>query len=196
MPRHPETEAVMKALAEIREIQGLADGARRSERAPIEQDKAVASLLCLLRGDWIASVQGYFLNHRPDLPYSQLDDEYKIQDLVYCLVSSVIPDLHYENPQQKTTGALTSTRVDFSSESTGTFLEVKLATSKHQAKKVESEISEDIVKYGKARSFDTLIFFVFCHDYALPNARAFELGFTGNQQIGEHRFQTFCIVKP
>jgi hypothetical protein len=196
MSRHLETEAVMQALAQIRQIQGMAHPAKSIEAQSTHQDGALEQLLSLLSGDWILSVQGYFLNHRPNSPYAQLDDEYKIQDLVYCLVSSIIPDLHYENPQEKTRGALASTRVDFSSESTGIFLEVKLATSKHQAKKVESEISEDIVKYGKHRPFDTLVFLVFCHNYAFPNAREFEAGFTGDQQIGGHRFQTFCVVKP
>jgi hypothetical protein len=199
MPRHLETAAVLKALAEIREVQGLVppmESAKPIYRDGALENRTLDTLVALLRSDWILSVQGYFLNHRPDSAYAQLDDESKVQDLVYCLASSVIPDLHYEDPQRKARGALTSTRVDFSSRSASMLVEVKLATGKHQAKKVEAEISEDIVKYGRHRSFDILIFFVFCHSYAFPNPREFELGFTGSQQIGGHRFQTLCIVRP
>jgi len=196
MALHPETKVVTKALEAIREVQRLGGGIEKVEAELVGQAEPVDRLLSLLRGEWMLSVQGYFVNHRPDSAYARLDEEYKIQDLVYCLASTVVPDLHYENPQEKTRGALTSTRVDFSSRTAGIFLEVKLASGKHQAKKVESEISEDIVKYGRNRSFGTLVFFVFCHDYAFPNAREFELGLTGAKVIGEHRFQTFCVVKP
>jgi hypothetical protein len=197
MARHLETQAVIIALEALGEIQRLCGGAgERVEAEPVRQAEPVETLLSLLRGEWILSVQGYFVNHRPSFPYARLDDEYKVQDLVYCVASTVIPDLHYENPQRKTRGALTSTRVDFSSQSARMLLEVKLATGKHQAKAVESEISEDIVKYGKQASLDTLVFFVFCHDYVSPNAREFEAGFTGTHQIGQHAFRTICVVKP
>lgn len=195
MPRQPETAVILRALADIHEVvQDLIPSAKVVEST--HYDEALETLVALLRSDWILSVQGYFLNHRPGSPYAQLDDEYKVQDLVYCLASFIIPDLHYEDPQRKARGALTYTRVDFSSQSTRMLLEVKHATEKHQAKKVEAEISEDIVKYGRNKSFDVLIFFVFCHNYAFPNPREFELGFTGNQQIVGHSFRTVCIVKP
>ncbi len=159
-------------------------------------DGALERFLSLLKGDWMLSVVGYFSNHRPQLSYSQLDDEYKVQDLVYCLALAHFPDLQFENPHPKNIGAVASTRVDFSSTRTQLFIEVKLATSRHDGKQVEKEISEDIVKYGKQRTFKSLVFFVYCHNYTFPNPRDFERGFTGSKDIDGHSFQTYCIVKP
>ena len=193
MPTFQETEAVLRTLSKIRKI----EGSLIEELAqPVTVEDPLESLIKALKSDWILSVQGYFINHRPSSPYAQLDDEYKVQDLIFCLASSLVPDLHFENPRQKTTGALTSTRVDFSSQSRKMLLEVKLATDTHRAKKIESEMSEDIVKYGKRKLFDTLIFFIFCHKYTFPNRSQFETGFTGVQEIDGHRFQIICIVKP
>ncbi|MCL4504823.1 MAG: hypothetical protein M1140_02210 [Chloroflexi bacterium] len=187
MAKHLETEAIQHLLAEIRKTPGVTHAVDRD---------AVGRLLALLRGDWFVSIAGYFLNHRAQSPYAQLDDEYKVQDLIYCLALSVIPDLQYEDPQQKTTGALASTRVDFSSARTRTFVEVKLATNTHTMKKVEAEIHEDITKYGRQRSFSHLIFFIYCHQYSPPSPREFERGLTGEQTIDGHRFDTYCIIKP
>jgi hypothetical protein len=159
-------------------------------------EDSLTRLLRLLRGDWIQSVVGYFSNHRPSIPYSRLDTEYKVQDLIYCLAASLFSDLQFENPQQKNTGAITSTRVDFSSAGTQLFLEAKLASSRHGAKQVENEISEDIVKYGRQKVFKTLVFFIYCHNYTFPNSREFEQGFTGRKVIDGHQFDTYCIVKP
>lgn len=193
MARHPETDAIIGLLAKLQ----LADITLRIRPEPVPlPETSVKALLSLLQGDWIQHVHGYFQNHRPQSPYAKLDDEYKVQDLVFCLASSLVPDLHYENPQAKSTGAITSTRVDFTSKSLSTFLEVKLATSTHKAKQVEKEISEDIVKYGKQTGFSLLIFYVYCHNYSLPNAKQFEKGLSGKHNIAGHAFETVCIVKP
>ena len=204
MAEHAETNAVMRILAEVQEIQKtipsnkvIAPLASVSiPLKPIKKEDNVNRLLELLRSDWILSVIGYFVNHRPGLPYTRLDDEYKVQDLIYCLASTQFPDLQFENPQQKNVGAVTFTRVDFFSAKAQLFLEIKLANSRHEAKQIEKEISEDMVKYGRQKNFKTLIFFIYSQDYTLPNPRDFERGFTGQQSIHGYQFQTHCIVKP
>jgi hypothetical protein len=193
MAEHLETNAVLQCLDDLQEIQNTVTTQPAKHLA---QGDPATRLIYLLKGDWILSVVGYFSNHRSTLPYTRLDDEYKVQDLVYCLAVSLIPDLQFENPQQKNVGAVTSTRVDFSSAKEQLFLEAKLASNRHDAKQVEKEISEDIVKYGRQGSFKTLVFFVYCHDYTLPNPREFERGLTGQKTIDGHQFQTYCIVKP
>jgi len=196
----PETALLLKLLAEVRAIDGISFG---QAPAPPPPPAAVAGptttldrLLSLLRGPWFPTLAGYFVNHRPDSPYATLDDESKVQDLVYSLSVALVPDLHFEDPQQKNVGAIASTRVDFTSDDSAIFLEVKLATSSHTAKKVEAEISEDIVKYGKQPTFTDLVFFVYCHQYAFPNAPQFERGNSGTHSIAGHAFTTHCIVKP
>jgi len=196
-----ETKAIQKVLVEIQEIQKLVSVSGRVQFSPpvlhqTRKDYDVKRLIELLRGDWLVSVVGYFINHRPASSYAKLDDEYKVQDLIYCLGLTQIPDLQYEDPQKKNIGALTSTRVDFSSIAAKLFLEIKLANSGHIAKKIEAEISEDIVKYGKQKTFQTLIFFIYCYDYSFPNPREFERGFTGTHTIEGHQFEAFCIIKP
>lgn len=196
MASHIETESILRILGKVHEIQKIVPVPSNPLRSiPVIEDH-IAELLELLKSDWILSVIGYFANHRPYLPYVRLDDEYKVQDLIYCLAASRLPDLQFENPQQKNIGAVTYTRVDFSSGESKLFIEAKLASSKHDAKQIEKEISEDIIKYGRQRTFNTLVFFIYCYDYAFPNQREFERGFTGFKDIDGHQFHTFCIVKP
>lgn len=199
MASHPETHAIQQLQAELHNIQNVTVSVGKSHKPhnTVESsDDVINRLLELLRSDWFVSVVGYFINHRANSPYAKIDDEYKIQDLIYCLALTMIPDLQYEDPQKKNSGALTSTRVDFYSAKHQLFLEMKLASSTHTAKKVEAEISEDIVKYGRQRIFSTLIFFVYCNEYAFPNPREFEKGFTGAHNIQGHQFQIYCVVKP
>ena len=172
----------------------------KSKKEPVTtetlEENRLYTLLNQLKSDWINGVHGYFINHRPHIPYSDLDDEYKIQDLVFILASSIISDLHYENPQSKNTGALTSTRIDFTSSSEKLFIEIKHASDKHKAKKIEKEISEDIIKYGKGKKFEHLLFFIYCHNYKFPNAKDFEKNFSAIEIISGHKINTYCIIKP
>lgn len=155
---------------------------------------SIDSVVSLLASNLIGDMAGYFQNHRPDSPYAILDDEYKVQDLVYCLLRPAVPDLQYENPQSKPRGSLTSTRVDFTSEKTNMFLEIKHVSSTTKAKKIESEISEDITKYGRSRRFAYFVIFVYCYNYAFPNKLEFEKGFTDIVSLGKNDFETICIV--
>jgi len=199
MSEHVETDTILQILGEVQEIQRIIPAKKASTshvRPASGGDDPIGQLLALLRSDWILSVVGYFANHRPSLPYARLDDEYKVQDLLYCLAASCFPDLQFENPQQKNIGAVTATRVDFSSTNARLFIETKLASSRHDAKQVEKEISEDIVKYGRQGTFTTVLFFVYCCDYVFPNPREFERGLTGQKTIDGHQFNTYCIVKP
>lgn len=209
MKNNPETQEVRRLTTELQKIQQIALDSNliiipknKVSQQIVTQDiqhetNPVEKVIKLLRSDWFHSVRGYFRNHRPSSPYSKIEDEYHVQDLIYCLVLSIIPDLQYEDPQYKNIGAITSTRIDFYSLQEKLFLEVKFANSSHTAKKVESEISEDLVKYGRHDRFSTLIFFVYCaDDYTFPSPREFERGFTSPQTISGHSFYSYCIVKP
>jgi hypothetical protein len=192
MPNHSETELVLKVLNSFHDValtpKPLASDI--SEKHPID------AVLKLLRGHWFQSVVGYFVNHRPSSSYAHIDDEYRVQDLLYCLLLTALDDLQYEDPAGKSKGAITSTRMDLVSKRQGLIIEAKFASSKHSAKDIESEISEDIVKYGKLPDFSTMIFFIYCSDYTFPNQKEFELGFTDRHEIAGHKFRTYCIIKP
>ena len=192
MPNHPETEIVLRALDTFRDLASVPKplASDLSDKHPID------AVLKLLHGNWFQSIVGYFVNHRSSNPYAHIDDEYKVQDLLYCLLLTVLNDLQYEDPAGKSKGALTSTRSDLVSKRQALIIEAKFASSKHSAKEIESEISEDIVKYGKLTNFNKIIFFIYCSDYTFPNQNEFELGFTDRHEISGHKFRTYCIIKP
>jgi hypothetical protein len=209
MKNNPETKEVRRILGELQKIQQVAldsdliiiskkQASHQMVREDIQQETTpVDRLIKLLRSDWFHSIRGYFRNHRSNSPYARIEDEYHVQDLIYCLALSIIPDLQYEDPQYKNIGALSSTRIDFYSLQEKLFLEVKFANNSHTARKVEAEISEDIVKYGRQDRFSTLIFFIYCaDDFAFPSPREFERGFTSSHTIAGHSFYSYCIVKP
>jgi hypothetical protein len=192
MPKNSETELVLKALDSFSDVTGTPKPITND----LSQKHPIDAVLVLLRGHWFQSVVGYFVNHRQSNPYAHIDDEYKVQDLLYCLLLTILDDLQYEDPTGKPKGALTSTRLDLVSKRQNLIIEAKFASSKHSAKEVEREISEDIVKYGKQSRFKTMIFFIYCSDYTFPNQKEFELGFSDRHEIAGHKFQTYCIIKP
>jgi hypothetical protein len=192
MPNHSETELILKVLYSFSDVSSTP----KPLTSDIAEKHPIDAVLTLLRGHWFQSVVGYFVNHRPSNSYAHIDDEYKVQDLLYCLLITALDDLQYEDPAGKSKGALTSTRLDLVSKRQGLIIEAKYASSKHLAKDIESEISEDIVKYGKLSDFNTMIFFIYCSDYTFPNQKEFELGFTDRHEIAGHKFQTYCIIKP
>jgi hypothetical protein len=192
MLKHSETEFVLKIIDAFRDVATTPKplASDLSDKHPID------AVLKLLRGHWFQSVVGYFVNHRPSSSYANIEDEYKVQDILYCLLLTALDDLQYEDPAGKSKGALTSTRSDLVSKRQGLIIEAKLASSKHSAKNIESEISEDVVKYGKLPDFNTIIFFIYCCKYTFPNQKEFELGFTDRHEIAGHKFRTYCIIKP
>lgn len=196
MATFEETNSIIKKIDDFKSL-GLIKSKKDTDKNSLNINSSmdIHAVISLLKSDWIYNVLGYFKNHRSLLPYSEIDDEYKVQDLIFMQLSNVIPDLHYENPQNKTTGSITSTRLDFSSESFNLNIEIKHASSKHKAKKVESEIAEDIVKYGKLKKHKIIIFFIYSYNYQFPNAKGFESGNSGKQTINGFEFETLCIVK-
>ena len=192
MPAHSETEYVLKALDLFRDV----GSTPKPLASDISEKHPIDAVLKLLKGHWFQSVVGYFVNHRAKSPFANIDDEYKVQDLLYCLLLTVLSDLQYEDPSGKPKGSLTSTRMDLVSKSQQLIIEAKFASSKHSATDIESEISEDIVKYGKLQNFSTIIFFIYCSNYTFPNQTEFELGFSDRHEIAGHRFRTYCIIKP
>ena len=192
MGKHKETEFILDKINNLKR-----DGLVKEEhKIDQKSDGALSVILEILRGECLMDVIGYFKNHRTSSEFATIDNEYKVQDLVYCLLRPSIRDLQCEDPQSKSQGSLTSTRIDFISKEAKIFIEIKFADKNHNAKKVEKEISEDIIKYGKTGSFDYLIFFIFCSGYSFPNSKEFENGFTGLNRIFNNDIQTYCIIKP
>jgi hypothetical protein len=194
--RFKETEIVTAKIKAFKVIgQTSVTKAQITKGQTPNGDDKVRLIIETLKSDWITKVAGYFMNNRDTSEYSILDSESKIQDLIYLQLISLIPDLHYEDPQSKTKGSISSTRIDFSSKTLNLGIEAKHAKGKHNAKQIESEISEDIVKYGKSRKFDLIIFFIYCYNYNFPSIDQFEYGFSDKQTINGFTFKTLCIIK-
>lgn len=192
MSKHSETDLILNILNCFRDV----SSAPKPLASDISDKHPIDAVLNLLRGHWFQSVVGYFINHRSSSQYANIDNEYMVQDLLYCLLLTILSDLQYEDPSGKPKGALSSTRMDLVSKKQGLIIEAKFASSKHLAKDIESEISEDIVKYGKLQNFNSIIFFIYCNNYTFPNQSEFELGFTDRHEISGHSFRTYCIIKP
>jgi len=194
MEKNEETIQVLNKLESLKS--DLSEFWLEEKSKQLEDDTLITRVIKTLKSDWINKVIGYYANHRENSEYNSLDNEYKVQDLAYILLSSIIKDIQFENPQSKNLGALTYTRIDFSSEKQSLFIEIKHANEKHKAKKIEKEISEDIIKYGEGNSFNTLIIFIYCYDYQFTDPRGFEERFTGTFEVKESSINVFCIVKP
>lgn len=108
----------------------------------IGRPKQVASLCSNLFGRAFGSrhpratnnfqdIVGYFSNHRPKSEFAKINNEAKVQDILYCLLRPILADLQYEDPQGKNVGAIKSTRVDLISKSEKIFIEAKHASSRH-----------------------------------------------------------------
>lgn len=182
--------SVLKGLGGLAHVLKSNEGGKTPRCLPA----SCADVVDLLRSEIIHDLCGYFQNHRPQSPYSTVDNEYKVQDLVYCLLRPIIPDLQYENPFAKPTGSLTYVQIDFFSKSLDMLIEIKYVDSKEKAKRVEKEMSEDITKYSRSYHFKVLLFFVYCSGYSYPNKLEFENGFTNEYTLGTKAFQTSCIV--
>lgn len=193
MTEHFETELI---ITQITKIRGLGFLPKKISKEVNKIPDTSEIVIEKLKSDWFKTVVGYFTNHRPKRDFAILDDEYKVQDLLYCLLITILDDLQYEDPKSKNIGALSSSRTDLISKKAKIIIEAKYASSKHSAKSIESEISEDIVIYGKESDFDHLIFFIYCNGYFFPNQKEFERGFTNVNDISGHKFRTHCIIKP
>lgn len=173
-------------------LQSIGQGIARLAASEV----GVSDLIALLRKGIVQDAHGYFVNHRPNNPYCDLTDEYKVQDLLYLLLLPIIGDLQYEDPMSKNVGSLTSTRIDLVSKDLDLLIEAKHASNRHNAKQVEREISEDIAKYGRSGRFGKVLFVVYAYNYSFPKKHQFEIGLTGPVSIGSHSMMTWCVVIP
>ena len=94
MANHSETELVLKVLDSLRDVASTP----KPLTSDISEKHPIDAVLKLLRGHWFQSVIGYFVNHRPSSSYAHVDDEYKVQDLLYWLLLTAVDDLQYEDP--------------------------------------------------------------------------------------------------
>lgn len=191
-----ETELITSKIKILKDLGLLSEKTYSNRLLPTsDREYILTEIINELKSDWIYKVTGYFMNHRESNEYANLNFEDKVQDLTYIQLIKIISDLHYEDPQSKTKGSISHTRIDFSSNKLNLGIEIKHAKDKHNAKQIEAEISEDIVKYGKSKRFKTIIFFIYCYNYNFPNPIMFANDFTFKQTINDFLFETICIIK-
>lgn len=93
-------------------------------------------------------------------PPFEITDEYDVQDLFFALVLPIVPDIVAEDPTSKV--ANKSSRLDFTSKSTGIGIELKHVKSKADASRVRNEILVDEATYQEHPYVEMVV--VFVHD--------------------------------
>jgi len=190
---YPEIKPILKKLEEVYSLSS-ALGLKIGINDPILAEPDIKLVTSVLRSNHINDIVGYFQNHRPTSSYSKINDEYKVQDLIYMVLSPIISDLHYEDPLSKPRGGIAFSRIDFSSAKLELLIEVKYVDSGAKARAIEAEMAEDITKYGRSRKFSWLIFYIYSSNYSFAKKAQFEHGFTAKHSIDGNQFNTICII--
>ena len=123
-------------------------------------------------------------NRHSRRPAFEINDEHDIQDLFFALVLPIVPDMVPEDPASKV--ANKSSRLDFTSKSTGLGIELKHLKSKSDADRVRDEILVDEATYRAHPYVDTVVAFVYDPggNIALSARKAFEADLSQHVTIG------------
>jgi hypothetical protein len=120
-----------------------------------------------------------------------IEDEYDGQDLLHAILRSYFKYPVRENPLSKIAGSA-STRADLSIDELGLIIEVKFAKGPRDQRRIEKEISEDLVFYTAWKPLKYL-FFVVVNSADLENAELLDR-FSKPQAINERHFQVKVIT--
>lgn len=125
----------------------------------------------------------------------EIKDEYDVQDLFFALVLPIVPDIVREDPASKV--ANKSSRLDFTSKSTGLGIELKHLKSKGDADRVRDEILVDEATYQAHPYVDTVA--VFVHDpeghIVMSARRSFEADLSKTISIGSRAVRHIVRVR-
>jgi len=120
----------------------------------------------------------------------EIKDEYDGQDLLHAMLRCYFKYPVRENPLAKIAGAA-STRADLCIDELGLIVEVKFAKGPRDQRRIEQEISEDLVFYTAWEPLKYL-FFVVINSADLENAELLDK-FSKPQAINEKDFQVKVI---
>ena len=111
-----------------------------------------------------------YLNTRRSEARMALDSEAAVQDLLFFMLRSCVPDLVPESPTDRVASRYTIK--DFRSVSLRTIVEAKFVRDKDHGKSISREIHDDIETYRTDPMCETLIFFIYDPDVNIPDRGA------------------------
>lgn len=124
-----------------------------------------------------------------------IKDEYDVQDLLYAILKTVIPDLEREDPVSKIAGD--SGRVDLCSSLRGMVVEIKYVSSAKRAAALVSECGERVLRYYKWPSLRHLVFFIYDPDSHLKDPDNFIRDLTSPvTQFNGKEFSVTTVISP
>ena len=133
---------------------------------------------------------GSLLTRRAGKSAFEIKDEYDGQDLLHAMLRCYFKYPVRENPLSKIAGSA-STRADLCIDELGLIVELKFAKSPRDQRRIEQEISEDLVFYTAWEPLKYL-FFVVINSADLENAELLDK-FSKPQAINERHFQVKVI---
>lgn len=158
------------------------DATAASPASKLARKSALDGVLCVV--DAFTASAGVLRKRHAGRTGFEINDEYDVQDLFFALVLPIVPDVVPEDPASKV--ANKSSRLDFTSKSTGLGIEVKHLKSKGDAHRVRDEILVDEATYQEHPYVDTVVAFVHDPDehIAISSRKSFEADLSKSVSIG------------
>lgn len=169
------------------------DASAASPATKLARQSALEGVLAIVES-FNASAGVLQSRHANRTPF-EIEDEYDVQDLFHALVLPIVPDMVPEDPASKI--ANKSSRLDFTSKSTGLGIELKHLKSKGDAGRVRDEILVDEATYQAHPYVHTVVAFVHDPDghIAMSARRSFEADLSQNVSIGGRSVRYIVRVK-
>lgn len=158
------------------------DASAASPATRLARQSALEGVLAIVES--FKASAGVLRNRHANRTPFKIKDEYDVQDLFHALVLPIVPDMVPEDPASKI--ANKSSRLDFTSKSTGLGIELKHLKSKGDADRVRNEILVDEATYQAHPYVDTVVAFVHDPDghIAMSARKSFEADLSQNVNIG------------
>ena len=158
---------------------------------PVEDTAPLSRLFQTL--DSFSTLVGYLQGRRNE-PLLVLEDEAKVQDLLYLSLKPMLPELVYEEPTRK--GAAGYNIGDFSLTSMKLILEVKYVKVASDVKAKANEIAQDIWQYSTQTDCQMIIFFVYDPHMLIPDRPNFIANSSGPFESQGRQVTLHTMIKP
>ena len=129
-----------------------------------------------------------------DRPNFTIENEYDVQDLLYAMLKTPIPDLVDEEPTPKRAGS--SKHIDFITRTGRCAIEVKYVRDARHGREVADEIRQDLDHYPEHAECDSVLVFVYDPGTHVRDAAVFERDLSGVRVIKGHEVHVEVRVRP
>ncbi len=123
-----------------------------------------------------------------------LDSEASVQDAIYLMMRSWVPDLIPETPTDKVGNRYTVR--DFFSRKLRLVIEAKFVRDKNHGRNIAKELHDDIEVYRHNPNCDTILFFIYDPDSHIPDSRELKRTIEQSRVYDGRPLTCFLVVKP